>query len=144
MKQTKYEKNDVRVMSPMGEFITLTKVSGEIPEYLEVQNGVVFKKHVDPTLKATIKTETIQILTPLAAAAGSWQQLPPFDFINIDVSPEGELPLLITYESVRIVLPGFDWDKLAGGPIEWESTMLPGGMKINGVRLLRDHGGFGI
>ena len=56
---TAFDAYDLRVMGPDGEFITLTKISLEVPEYLGLEKGVLSKKWVDFKGKITVKTETM-------------------------------------------------------------------------------------
>ncbi len=133
------------VMIPTGEMVTLTSLEIDVPQHITQEQGSRSRVKEDITGKCTIKTETIILLAaPLLAAGISWQEMPAFDFGNIDVSPDGEIPLEITLENVQMVMTIPSFDLLKGGPVEWECPLLIGNAYINGVPVLREPRTLGI
>ncbi len=138
MKPTLYTQDNVRVVGPVGHFIYLTKVAVEIPDNIQVKYGVRSRVTVDVKSTISIKTETlIALLTPLAASGGSWADILPLDFINIDVSPAGRIPLIITMENCTPLIKIPTLDGLAGGEISFDLPVLVGECYIMGVSVNR-------
>lgn len=137
MKADIYEQLSVRIHSSLGELITAQKISAEIPDYLESKAGLVYRKYVDPTGSITLSGETIQFLAVLAHAAGSWAELPPFDFINMFAAPNGVgLPINITLETVRLMIKVPPVDFIEGGGMPFECPLKIGNVLVQGVPIM--------
>ncbi len=135
---TAYTGYDVELQMPTHELVTATKVSIDVPDYLDVEKGVLLKKWVDFKGSLTMMTETINdFFTPLALVAGCWQDMIAIPFINYSCHPVGKMPYLVTLVNVNIKINIPSADKMEGGPLEQELTILPGNVLVNGVSIRR-------
>lgn len=140
-----YENYDVRVMSALGEFITLLKVKVELKEWMEEKNGKALKKRSYSGLTITVTAETIQKLSAIALTAGAWVDFPVIDFVTVDCSPAGEIPFVILLESVKLLGMTFpDVDKEAAAELTFELKATVGETFINGARINRKKSNIGI
>jgi len=144
MKPTLYTQDNVRVVGATGEFIYLTKVACEIPDYITVKNGVRSRVRVDPKLTISIKTETlIALFLPLAIAGGSWADILPLDFINIHAAPNtytgaALVPFEITFENIAPLIKIPTMDMIAGGELNFDIPCLVGECYIMGKSVNRE------
>lgn len=134
---TAYDAYDLRVVSPDGELITLSAIKLDIPEYLKMEKGVLSKQWVDVKGSLVVKAETLKHFAAKAKEAGSWQDMAPIEFINFDISPEGEEPLKVVLKQVRLMVSMPELQKLDGGAVEVELPFLPGDVLINDVSIVR-------
>ncbi|MDT8447356.1 MAG: hypothetical protein RRB13_10740 [bacterium] len=134
---TAYDAYDLRVISPDGELVTLSAIKLDIPEYLKMEKGVLSKQWVDVKGSIRIKAETLKHFSNLAKQAGSWQDMAPIEFINLDISPVGEEPFRVVLKQVRLMVSLPEMKKLEGGALEIDLPILPGDVEINGVSVVR-------
>jgi len=145
MKPTKYTQDNVRVYGPTGQFITLTKVSVEIPDVITMKNGTRSRVTVDVGSTISIKTETlIGLLAPMALAGGSWADILPLDFINLDITPDGQVPFVVTLENCVPLIKIPSMDKLAGGEMIFDLPVKVGECYVMGVSVNREPSQRGI
>lgn len=134
---TAYDAYDLKVLSPDGEMITVSAIKLDIPEYLKMEKGVLSKQWVDVKGSIVIKAETLKHFAAMAKKAGSWQDMPAIDFINFDISPDGETPLTVVLKKVRLMVSLPELKKLEGGAVEISLPILPGDVLINGASVVR-------
>lgn len=136
-----YTAYNVRAVTALGELLTLSQVAVQIPRYTAVERGVIRRPStVDVRGTLTVRTKTLNALTVLAAAGGSWQRMPALPFVNLDVTSHSDsepLPLLITMINVVVQVNLSEMDRRQGHALEHTLDFgVAGRTLLNGVPLL--------
>ena len=142
--KTKYDQSDVRFTIPAGEVLTIQSIKYDGSEYRKSDRGVSTKTTPDHKFTIVVTTETLFVLTGLAAAGESWQDAKKLLFANYDISPKGAIPYIVTLKNIEFTIKIPDVDPVEGGALYHEVTLYCEKVLVNGVDIERQKKGPGI